>query len=225
MESVKGVRVPERVAFYVDGFNLYHAVNDLGINYLKWNNLRALAQGLIQSRSQELVRVVFCTAFYPGDTGKRARHERYIKAQKHFGVDVVLGHYVREDMECRDCGHAWKKPTEKETDINVALAVIDDAHMGIFDHALLVTNDSDQAATAKLFAQRFPTKKLTTVCPPGRSHSKHLLDLTSGSVTLTRDHLEKSVMDHMIHATGGLIVRPHEYAPPTDWVHPRDRPK
>jgi hypothetical protein len=215
--------VRERVAFYIDGFNLYHAIDDLGVDYLKWNSLWDLAQGIIQSRSQKLVKVVYCTAFYPGDTGKRVRHERYIKAQKHFGVDVVIGHYVREDMNCRSCGNAWKKPTEKETDINVALSVIDDAHMGIFDHAFLVTNDSDQAATARLFALRFPAKKLTTVCPPGRKHSKHLLDLTSKSLTLTREQLERSVVGHMIHSAGGLIVRPHEYAPPSDWVHPRDR--
>ena len=216
--------MPERVAFYIDGFNLSHAISDLEAVYLKWNSLWALAQGVIHARSQALEKVVFCTAFYPNDFGKRVRHERYIKAQQHFGVTVVFGHYVRENMDCRACGNAWKKPTEKETDINVALALIDDAHMDVFDHAFLVTNDSDQAATAKLFARRFPAKRLTTVCPPGRTHSKHLLDLSSSSLTLTREHVERSVMDHMIHTPGGLIVRPHEYAPPADWVHPWDRP-
>jgi len=220
---VKGDCLPERTAFYIDGFNLYHAINDLGANHLKWNSLWGLAQGLIQSRSQQLEKVVFCTAYYPGDTGKRARHERYIKAQRHHGVTIVMGHYVREDMSCRDCGHLWKKPTEKETDINVAISLIDDAHRDVFDHAYLVTNDSDQAATTKFFAQRFTTKKLTIVCPPGRIHSKHLLDASSHSLTLTTEHLEKSVMDHMIHAADGLIVRPHEYAPPPDWVHPKAR--
>ena len=216
--------MPERAAFFIDGFNLYHAISDLGANHLKWNSLWHLAEGLLQSRSQQLEKVVFCTAFYPDDVGKRARHERYIKAQKNFGVSVVLGHYVREDMSCRSCGHVWKKPTEKETDINLALCLIDDAHMNAFDHAYLVTNDSDQAATVKLFAQRFASKKLTIVCPPGRRHSKHLLDLSSRSLTLTQEHLEKAVMGHMIHAVDGLIVRPNEYAPPSDWIHPNNRP-
>ena len=217
--------MPERAAFYVDGFNLYHAINDLGINYIKWNSLWHIALGLIPSRSQELVRVVFCTAFYPNDTGKRARHEKYIKAQEHFGVAVVRGHYIHEDMDCRSCGHQWKKPTEKETDINVALHLLDDAHNNVFEHAYLVTNDSDQAATAKLFALRFPEKRLTVVCPPGRTHSKHLLGITNGTpITLTTAHLEKAVMDGMIQAKSGLIVRPNEYAPPVNWVHPKDRP-
>jgi len=28
-DSVKGASVVERAAFYIDGFNLYHAINDL----------------------------------------------------------------------------------------------------------------------------------------------------------------------------------------------------
>jgi hypothetical protein len=221
-----GDDVPERAAFYVDGFNLYHAINDLGIVHLKWNSLWHLAPGLIPARSEQLVKVAFCTAFYPNDSGKRARHERYIKAQEHFGVSVVHGHYVHEDMDCKGCGRIWKKPTEKETDINVALCLIDDAYNDVFDHAYMVTNDSDQAATARLFKGRFPAKKLTAVCPPGRQHSKHLIGFTSPPhVSISVAHMEKAVMEGMIHAAAGLIVRPAEYAPPADWVHPRNRPR
>lgn len=184
-----------------------------------------LASILMPSRSEELVNVTLCTAFYPNDPGKRARHEKYIRAQQHFGVEVIMGHYVHEDMDCRTCQAIWRKPTEKETDINIALALIDDAHLDRFDHAYLVTNDSDQAATAKLFAKRFPFKKLTSVSPPGRRHSQHILGAGAASALITAHHLERSVMDPMIEGEKGLIVRPHEYAPPVGWVHPKDRPK
>ena len=217
--------MPIRASFYIDGFNLYHAINDLNSSHLKWNSLWALASSLIPSRSEELVRVTFCTAFYPNDSGKRARHQSYIRAQEHFGVDVIMGHYVHEDMDCRACRAMWKKPTEKETDINLALALIDDAHMDLFDHAYLVSNDSDQAATAKLFSKRFPHKKLTSVSPPGRRHSQHILGTGAASALITANHLERSVMDPMIQDKKGLIVRPPEYAPPAGWVHPKDRPK
>ena len=222
---VKGAFVSIRASFYVDGFNLYHAINDLNEPYLKWNNLRMLASALMPSRSEELVKVTLCTAFYPNDPGKRARHEKYIRAQQHFGVEVIMGHYVHEDMDCRTCQAIWRKPTEKETDINLALALIDYAHMDLFDHAYLVTNDSDQAATAKLFAKRFPLKKLTSVSPPGRRHSQHILGAGAASALITANHLERSVMDPMIEDKKGLIVRPYEYTPPVGWVHPKDRPK
>ena len=36
----------KRVACYVDGFNLYHAIDDLRKPHLKWVNLWALAESL-----------------------------------------------------------------------------------------------------------------------------------------------------------------------------------
>jgi len=38
----------QRVSVYVDGFNLYHAIDDLKNNTLKWLNLALLGQNLLQ---------------------------------------------------------------------------------------------------------------------------------------------------------------------------------
>jgi hypothetical protein len=103
----------------------------------------------------------------PGDHSKKIRHERLVRALKLVGVETVLGHFSHEDAKCRDCGSTWQKPTEKATDINLALSVYDDAVQDVMDTAYLLTADTDQAATAKLFAKRFPGKKLVSVSPPG----------------------------------------------------------
>ena len=50
-------QVPDRAAFYVDGFNLYHPINDLGKPYLKWLDLWALGEHLIPGRSEGVVKV------------------------------------------------------------------------------------------------------------------------------------------------------------------------
>src|SRR5829696_5166464 len=62
------------------------------------------------------------------------------------------------------------------------LHVFDDAHRDVFDHAYLVTADSDQAATARMFSERFQAKKLTAVCPPGRAHSQHILRYATAKI-------------------------------------------
>lgn len=214
-----------RAAFYIDGFNLYHAVNDLEENFLKWTNLYGLATEVAAARKDDVVKVVFCSAFYPDDYGKRIRHELFQRALTSYGVVCVMGHYVYEPMDCRGCGREWKKPTEKETDINVALHLFDDAYQDVFDHAYLVSADSDQAATARLFARRFPDKKLLSVVPPGREPSRSMLPYIPRPITLSRDHLERAVMPGMLNDAKGAIVRPREYAPPQGWVHPNDRPK
>jgi hypothetical protein len=213
-----------RAAFYVDGFNVYHSIAELKKPYLKWLNHWRLAE-LVAEAGDEIVKVTFCTAYHP-DFRKKVRHERYVKALENTAVTVLRGHYVHEDWDCRECGHEWKKPTEKQGDINVALAIFDDAYQDLFDHAYLVTADSDQAATAKLFKARFPNKRLYSVAPPGRSHSQHILAQTQHRKTITEDMLDLAVFVSVVPGVNGsaAVIRPFEYAPPEGWVHPNDRP-
>ncbi|WP_410958821.1 hypothetical protein, partial [Salmonella sp. 6412] len=77
---------------------------DLGEPFLKWCNFWKLGESIIPRQSEELVRVVFCTAYYPGDHSKKIRYERLVRALKLVGVETVLGHFSHEDAKCRDCG-------------------------------------------------------------------------------------------------------------------------
>jgi hypothetical protein len=45
-----------RVACYLDGFNLYHAIDDLQKPHLKWVDLEALAQSICRG-DETLVKV------------------------------------------------------------------------------------------------------------------------------------------------------------------------
>lgn len=216
-----------RSALYVDGFNMYHALNDYALPYLKWLSLFKLGQIIIPSETEELVKAVFCTAYYPGSSEKRWRHDQYLNALRATGVTCALGHYVTDPIECRaDCGKIWSKRTEKEGDINLALHLFNDAWMDVYDHAYLLTADSDQAATAKLFRSQFPDKKLTTVAPPGRNFSVHITNHANAKLQLNLDHIERAIFPAVvINPTGSSGRRPREYDPPPGWVHPDDRPK
>ncbi|MBD9508147.1 NYN domain-containing protein [Ensifer sp. ENS07] len=214
----------KRSAFYIDGFNLYHAIADLNQPYLKWCNLWKLAQIVIPSRSETLAKVTFCTAYYPGDEKKKWRHEQYLLALQNSGVTVVMGHYVKEDWSCRTCDATWKKPTEKETDINLALSLYEDGANDVYDKAYLVTADSDQAATAKFFKRAFPKKELISVAPPGRNFSSHIASIASGKIALNKDHLDSSVLQAIVMGDRAAR-RPNEYEPPVEWVHPDNRPQ
>ena len=149
-----------------------------------------------------------------------------INAQKVHGVNVAMGHYSHETVKCFGCDDEWKKPTEKQGDINVAIHLIADGMNDLFDVAYLLSADSDQAATAKMFADIFPKKKLVQVVPPKRNHSLEIARYTSYKVKINTDHLEKCVMgDVVFRPKVANARRPNEYSPPHDWVHPDDRPK
>lgn len=217
--------MPDRAALIVDGFNLYHAVHDLGENYLKWTNLWRLAEVIIPSQSEVVEAVTFCTAFYPGDHGKRIRHDRFNAALELVGVKVEKGHYIWVDRECPDCGHRWTRPTEKETDINVALAVFDGARRDAFDHCYLLSADSDQAATARWFKAAFPDKRLTIVIPPVRRGSKEIRDKGErNKIQLNRNHFERALFGPLVTNGTVTVHRPNEYDPPEGYVMWDDRP-
>lgn len=213
-----------RGAVYYDGFNMYHAVDDLGQPYLKWCNLRTLGELIARGHATTIERAVFCTAYFPGDHGKRVRHEAYVNALKLVGVETRFGHTTTEPMECKSCGHKWRQPREKETDINLSLALFEDAIDDVFDVAFLVTADTDQAATVSAFKRRFQNKRVINVIPPGREPSKHLADLCHGRVKLKERHLDECALPAIVMKQGErTIFRPKEYDPPQGWVHPDDR--
>ena len=212
-----------RAGLFVDGFNLYHAIDDIGKPYLKWLSLRTLAERVGKPFGVEFVELNFCTAFFPGDFGKQKRHEAYVNALAAEGVNVIFGHTIKEPMDCRSCGHIWHQPREKETDINVALSLFEAASR--IDIAFLVTADTDQAATLRYMAKHYPEKKVVVLTPPGRPVSSHLRDLAFKNIRLSETDIDLSILPDMITPPGGrLVVRPSEYTPPLGWVHPTKRP-
>lgn len=202
-----------RAALYVDGFNLYHSILDMDRNYLKWLDLHQLAR-VIAPRSETVKRVVWCSAVRPGGRAKMARHQAYHDALKARGVACLIGHFVTHADGCNACGHMWTVSTEKQSDVNLALAVLDDAHENRFDTAYLVTTDGDHAATARFLKQRFPEKKLVLVAPPGRRQNRALLQWADAQVLLEFDHLVRALLPAMINTPDGPVVRPSAYDPP-----------
>lgn len=215
-----------RAGFYVDGFNLYHAIDDLKKPYLKWLSLRRLADRISSQNKVKTEEIVFCTAYFPGDFNKRKRHEAYVNALIEEDVRVLFGHTTKEPSDCRSCGHMWDQPREKETDINVALSLYEAARSKAIDVAFLITADTDQAATLKFVKRYCDGVQVITLTPPRRSSATHLKDNATRTFKLSETDLDLSVLPPMIQPSNGrLIVRPREYTPPKGWMHPDERRK
>ena len=216
----------KNAGLFIDGFNLYHAIDELGLNYLKWTDLWRIGEEIIPSKTERLACVEFCTAYFPGDHGKRIRHDAYVGALTLKGVAFHWGHYADDHRDCPSCKHSWVRPNEKQTDINVALSVFDAARRDRIDHAYLLSADSDQAATVSWFKAAFPDKEITIVIPPARPGSKLIRDKRERKkIQLNRDHFERAHMGSMVTDGSHTINRPFEYNPPIGWVHPDDQPK
>jgi hypothetical protein len=139
---------------------------------------------------------------------------------------VHEGHFIADTVSCNGFGRTWNADHEKESDVNIALHMFDDACQEVFDAAYLVTADSDQGATARMLKARFPAKQLVSVVPPGMEPSKAILTHTKLVRRITVENLEDCLFPSFELDRGAVMYRrPAEYDPPAGWLPPSDRRK
>lgn len=206
---------PWRASFYVDGFNLYHAIDDLGDHRLKWLDLRSLCASFLTAEDQ-LVSVHFFTALNRWDAQKRDRHVDYITALEQTGVIVQLGTFDRPKKYCWDKDDYCKNYSEKKTDVAIAVSLLGDGYEDKYDKAFLVSADSDQVPLAERFRASLPNKRLLHIAPPDRyGEARELADEIGRSFHLTAGRIRQHPLPAEFRdARGRLIVaRPAHYGP------------
>jgi len=161
-----------RVCCYVDGFNLYHAIEALGCPELKWLNLTALARSFLQKKDT-LGGVTYFTAVMKWNLAKAQRHREYIAALTASGVEVVESRFQKNGNYCNAYDRYCDFYEEKQTDVAFAVRVLSDAQRGICDRVLLMTADSDQIPLVPEIRERCPAISIEILAPPGRLREIH----------------------------------------------------
>lgn len=211
-----------RVIALVDGFNLYHSLEnfDGGVDAAdraryqkyKWLCLTSLVKRFVAPKTEELVSVEYFTTFPTWDEAKRLRHQTFVSAQKHMGVHVVLGEFKEKTVSCRArCKDQFTIHVEKQTDVNIALAMFD--LVDRYDKLLILTADSDQVPSITLLRKLHPPKQVAVIVPIGR-RAKELQKACGGNAfKITEEHLAQCQLPNLIPIMQGtrqvsLIVRP-----------------
>lgn len=205
-----------RVCCYFDGFNLYHAIDELNRSHLKWVDLFALARTMLR-QDEALVSVKYFSAFATWLPGPYARHRQYVAALEATGTVPIMAHFKRKYRSCHRCGHSWKAHEEKETDVRIALAVLGDGFDDLYDRAIVVSADSDLVPVVEHARNRFVDKTYYVATPPGQFSAARSLTRTChgyfeiGPARIASCLLPESVTD----ANGAVLaIRPGAYAPP-----------
>lgn len=149
-----------RVSAFIDGFNLYHAIRDLGRNDLKWLNLRDLLNHFTTDGIHELGDIFYFSAYADWLPDQRKRHMIYVRALRHAGVTPVMGNFKEKERKCFVCKSEWIGHEEKQSDVNLAVRLVREAYKDAFDLAFVVSCDSDLAPPIKLLREIFPKKKV-----------------------------------------------------------------
>ncbi len=208
----------ERIICFVDGFNMYHALSALNQPHLKWLDLQRLFSRLTRSQSQIITQILFFSAYPTWKQDSYYRHRQYIKALSAHGVTPVMGQFKNKPKRCLKCSTEWISHEEKETDVNIALALLDLAYKDRYDHAFLLTRDSDLAPAVRKVKENFSHKKVSVFSPFNYRHSSELLQACDDHKTINLTHIATSLFPEEIYDAGGNLVvrRPLEYSPPAE---------
>lgn len=172
-----------RTYVYVDGLNLYYGL--LKGTAWRWLDLFALFQTILQPHNN-IVAIKYFTSRVsatPGDRSKPQRQDLYLRALARHRpqVKVIEGHFRT---------HAVKMPLapltpnvqmvdvvkteEKGSDVNLAVHLLNDAWLDLYDCALVVSNDSDLAEAMRLVKLHHPQKPVGLSAPGARWPSQQL---------------------------------------------------
>lgn len=185
---------------YVDGFNLYYRA--LKNTNHKWLDLLALCKAVLPP-SCDIVGINFYTARISGridPTSPKDQHV-YLKAlmtipgmQQHFGEFQVKNKdmYLAQPLVFKPPFTTPPDPLpqfarvvkseEKGSDVNLGVHLVRDALLGRFEHAAVITNDTDLCEPLRIVVAdaNLPITLLTPVMKPAESlrriatHVRHI---------------------------------------------------
>ncbi len=212
-----------KTSVFIDGYNLYHDINNLKKPHLKWVNISSLAKEFAKpnfvnpDQGFEIIRIKFFTA--PPLHKKPEVQQRYLtytKALKHFGVEIIEGKFKQKLLTHKDTsGRSFTRISheEKESDVNIALAILEDAFEKTSDKILVITNDSDISPAIRLALKKNPNLKINVITPPLIKSKRANYDLVNacGDVNkdkkrqvyfktrmITEEHLDKNLLPEEI---------------------------
>ena len=200
----------KRVIVYVDGFNLYHALDELGDDSLKWLCLRRLSESILRP-GETLKQVKYFSAYATWMPEAYARHRAYVSALKAEGVRFVPGKFKKKFLKCKKCKTQYHTHEEKETDVNVAIHLIRDTFEDSFDRAIVISADSDMRTAVEMARNISGTKTIDVVAPPNRfgfaRSLKPLFALSTGKIRKAR------LEDSYTVDNGRVVEVPQNYKP------------
>ena len=199
----------ERVAVYVDGFNLFYGMRDRGWSRYYWLDLVKLAENLLRpAQSLEVVRYFTASLISDSnDTGKEARQRTYLDALETLpSFSIQLGYFQPQRFQCPKCGDVRRTYEEKMTDVNISVALLNDAQDDLFDTAMVISADSDLVGPIQSVLARYPNKRVIAAFPPDRK-SKHLREVVNASLTIGRNKLRDSQLPNRLTRADGFVLR------------------
>jgi len=128
-----------------------------------------------------------------------------------------MAHFKTKWRTCYACNRTWEDHEEKETDVRLALKVLEDCVDGAVDRVILISGDSDLVPVVATIRRKFPRIRTFIACPPQRyAGARDLRQAAHASIMITKGRISKHRLSEKVSDSNGNVVatRPARYAPP-----------
>lgn len=204
---------PKRSIVYIDGFNLYYGALQGSPN--KWLDLQLYFTRLRQD--DEIQRIYYFTARVGGSA--QQRQATFLRALATLPlVEVRLGRFKRKELTCRvnACNYQgprdFKTMEEKQTDVGIAVQMLEDAYENNCDRFVIVSADSDLLPAVHKLKTLCPEKQIIVYIPArhrSRGAASELRGAADKDRTLPQELLKRSQFAATIpDGYGGTIAKP-----------------
>ena len=88
---------------------------------------------------------------------------------------------------------------EKQTDVNIALEILDLAYQEAYDTAVLISADTDLIPAIEKTKRIFPDKNFRILIPPGLRYHRELSEVVGGKIKkIKKSNIERSLFKDSI---------------------------
>ena len=205
----------------IDGFNVYYSVatciNKGNIQCGKWFDYRGYCEWITANNPNfpagstvHRVRLYSAIAHHDPDPSVVSRHLVLNQAMAATNVEVTLGNFKRKRIRCKlpACGGRFLKHEEKETDINVAMGVIESLLLDDVDCVVVVSGDTDLVSAVREARRFFPSKQVGVLLPAYRQNNE-LRREASFHMDILPGHYEQHQLPPVIRLPNGIdLLKP-----------------
>lgn len=212
----------KKVTFLVDGFNLYHSVRraqkELGVS-TKWLDIHRLCKSRLQIISSfigcrvQLKNIYYFSAYayHLKNPDIVLRHQNFVKCLEDTGIKVEINRFKYKEINCPFCKKIIVKHEEKETDVSIALKLIEIFLKDECDIAVLITGDTDLAPAVRMARNFFPEKHVSFAFPAFRKN-KELSKLCPESTNINLQQYSRfQFPDPYTLKAGRVISKPQSW--------------
>jgi uncharacterized LabA/DUF88 family protein len=210
-----------RVTFIIDGFNLYHSVRqasrDLKGASTRWLDIKKLCSSYIYLFGKTAVfeEIYYFSALAKHletrDSDITKRHKDFIKCLEATGVIAEIHRFKKKSLSCPSCKHKFCRYEEKETDVAVAVKLLELFIADSCDIVVLVTGDTDLAPAVRATDKLFANKKVVFAFPYKRKNQE-LAKLAPDSFEIKKEQYAKhQFLNPYVLKDGTKICKPNKW--------------